>query len=166
MGKIFETFIRKVVRIFFEAAEFIVIAMMILTTADVAGRYLANRPIKGALELSEFMLVTLVSLGLGYLTFTKGHVSINMFYDKLTLRKQAILDAIAAVISTLIFGLIARQAVEYSFELWHAVRVSDVLDIPISIFVFVLGLGTFFACLASILHLFQAVGKASRSGDS
>ena len=34
--------------------------MMLLTTADVAGRYILNQPILGGLEITEFMIVSVV----------------------------------------------------------------------------------------------------------
>jgi len=38
--------------------------MMVLTFVDVVGRYLLNRPLRGAFELTELGLVVLIFAGL------------------------------------------------------------------------------------------------------
>jgi TRAP-type C4-dicarboxylate transport system permease small subunit len=38
--------------------------MMVLTAVDVTGRYLFSAPVKGSLELSEFMLAVFGMLGM------------------------------------------------------------------------------------------------------
>jgi len=46
------------------AASMILLAMMLLTTVDVVARYLFNRPLRGAFEITELMLVVLIFAGL------------------------------------------------------------------------------------------------------
>ena len=57
--------------------------MMVLTAFDVFGRYFLNRPIRGALELTEFLLVIAVSAGFAYTQTTNGHISVELFVMRL-----------------------------------------------------------------------------------
>ena len=46
------------------AASAILFAMMLLTTVDVVARYVFNRPLRGAFEVTELLLVVLIFAGL------------------------------------------------------------------------------------------------------
>ena len=47
-----------------DAAAAILFAMMVLTTVDVVARYVFNRPLRGAFEITELLLVVLIFAGL------------------------------------------------------------------------------------------------------
>jgi TRAP-type C4-dicarboxylate transport system permease small subunit len=46
------------------ASSAILMCMMLLTFVDVVARYLLNRPIRGAFEVTELMLLVLIFAGL------------------------------------------------------------------------------------------------------
>ena len=46
------------------AAAVLLFCLMALTTADVVGRYIFNWPIRGAFEITELLLLTLIFAGL------------------------------------------------------------------------------------------------------
>ena len=46
------------------AASALLLMMMVLTFADVVARYLLNRPIRGAFEITELTLLVLIFAGL------------------------------------------------------------------------------------------------------
>ena len=46
------------------AASAILLAMMLLTFVDVVARYVFSRPVRGAFEVTELMLVVLIFAGL------------------------------------------------------------------------------------------------------
>ena len=50
------------------------VALMLLTTADVAGRYFFNSPIDGVFDLTHFVVAIMVFLGLSYCGFRGAHV--------------------------------------------------------------------------------------------
>jgi TRAP-type C4-dicarboxylate transport system permease small subunit len=52
--------------------------MMLLTTADVGGRYFFNSPILGAVELTQLMLAALVFLSLPVVCWRQEHVSVDL----------------------------------------------------------------------------------------
>src|SRR5450759_4157581 len=64
------------------------IAMMFLTFFDIIGRLLGSisfvhnlihffRPISGAMEISSYSMAILVSFGLAYMAFKKGHIRVD-----------------------------------------------------------------------------------------
>jgi TRAP-type C4-dicarboxylate transport system permease small subunit len=55
---------------------------MVLTFADVVARYLLNRPIRGAFELTELALLVLIFAGLPLVSHADEHVTMD-FIDRI-----------------------------------------------------------------------------------
>ncbi len=60
-------------------AAAVLFAMMVLTCADVIGRYFLNAPIWGAFEVTEMLLAALIFAGLPLVTLRGGHVTVDLF---------------------------------------------------------------------------------------
>jgi TRAP-type C4-dicarboxylate transport system permease small subunit len=63
------------------AASTILLSMMFLTTIDVVARYLFNRPLRGAFEVTELMLLVLIFAGLPLVSFSDEHAVMD-FIDR------------------------------------------------------------------------------------
>lgn len=72
--------------------------MMCLTAVDVIGRYIFNRPITGALELTEFMMAVVVAFGLSYTQVKKGHVNVDVVTSKLPKKVQEVINSITCLL--------------------------------------------------------------------
>lgn len=100
------------------AAAVVLMAMMLLTCADVAGRYLFNSPIRGGFELTEMLLAALIFSALPLVTLRNEHVTVDLF-DAVTpdwlLRIQHV---VACAIGVVCIGYLA-------WRLW--VRAEDML---------------------------------------
>src|SRR5262252_8475786 len=69
------------------AASALLFGMMVLTFFDVVGRYLLNRPIRGAFEVTELALLVLIFAGLPLVSHADEHVTMD-FIDKLLGERQ------------------------------------------------------------------------------
>jgi TRAP-type C4-dicarboxylate transport system permease small subunit len=134
--------VHPLVRIINSVAAAILVAMMFLTAMDVLLRYLFNRPFSGAMELTEYMMVILVSLGLAYCGFVKGHVSVEVLTSRFSPKIQAILNCITYFLSFGFFSLITWQSIKYIRLMFKSNLISAVLHIPVFPFVAVLSLGS------------------------
>jgi TRAP-type C4-dicarboxylate transport system permease small subunit len=63
------------------AASAILFAMMGLTFVDVVARYVFNRPIRGAFEVTELLLLVLIFAGLPLVSHADEHVTMD-FIDR------------------------------------------------------------------------------------
>ena len=63
-----------------------IVAMMLLTCADVLLRYLFNAPIEGTLDLTQMLMVVIVFFGLAYCGWTGGHVVVDLIRELLPAR--------------------------------------------------------------------------------
>ena len=65
---------------------------MMLTTADVVGRYIFNWPIRGAFEITELLLLTLIFAGLPLASRADEHVTLD-FIDMAAQRQRPLAPA-------------------------------------------------------------------------
>jgi TRAP-type C4-dicarboxylate transport system permease small subunit len=64
------------------AASVLLFGMMVLTFLDVVGRYLLNKPIRGAFEVTELALLVLIFAGLPLVSHADEHVTMD-FIDRM-----------------------------------------------------------------------------------
>lgn len=138
----------------------ILAVMMFLTATDVLLRYFFNRPISGAMELTQYMMVIVVVSGLGLCTVEKSHVKVEVLIERFPPKVQTILYTITSLLSLGLFLLITRQAVVYAGFLLDAKLTSPLLFIPTFPFAIILALGTFIFCLALFAEFVYFLSKA------
>lgn len=78
MNQPFSWFDRAIVPLLGGVAAIILFVMMMLTCADVVGRYFLGRPVTGAFELTEMMLAGLIFTGLPLVTLRQEHVTVDV----------------------------------------------------------------------------------------
>jgi TRAP-type C4-dicarboxylate transport system permease small subunit len=87
-------------------AAAVLFAMMVLTAADVVGRYVLNRPVPGAFEMTEMMLAALIYCGLPLVSQRREHIVIDTFDYLMSRGVKRGLDMAAEVLcSATLFGL-------------------------------------------------------------
>jgi TRAP-type C4-dicarboxylate transport system permease small subunit len=87
-------------------AAAVLFAMMMLTTVDVVARYVFNRPVTGAFEVTEMLLAALIYCGLPLVSQRREHIVIDTFDYLMSRRVKRGLDVIAEVLcSATLFGL-------------------------------------------------------------
>jgi TRAP-type C4-dicarboxylate transport system permease small subunit len=106
---------------------FLLIPMMLLTTADVIGRSYFRRPITGTYELSSYLLAVFILLGVAYTYQVGGHVRVTMFVSKLPDRIAIGVSIITTLLSLFIVAVLAWQGWVLG---WEEKTVSEQLRIP------------------------------------
>ena len=134
-------------------------AMMFLTVTDVSLRYFFNRPLMGAFELTQFMMVILVSFGIAYCALLKGHVSVDLVVSRLRPRARAIIGSITYFMSLGIFSLVTWQSVLQANTQTASGQTSAILYIPIFPFVWVLAFGSGLLCLVLLVNLLESLSE-------
>jgi len=75
-------------------------------------RYIFNSPTIWAFEVSNFLFGGIIILGGGYLLLHKGHVSVDIIYNRLSVRGKAILDLCTAPLFFLFVGVLMWQGID------------------------------------------------------
>ncbi len=138
------------------AASAILMAMMLLTFVDVVARYVFNRPVRGAFEVTELMLLVLIFAGLPLVSFTDGHALMD-FIDRLLVpgtrrRLERAVQLICAAIMFLLAWLIWLKA----DRIWAYRDATDVLRIVYGPFVYFMAV---MIGLTAMIHLYKAVDR-------
>lgn len=141
------------------AASAILFCMMTLTFVDVVLRYVFNRPLRGAFEVTELMLLALIFAGLPLVTHADEHVTMDLIDRWLGPRlRDALTRLTQAISAALMFGL--------TWYMWlKAQRIAgygdttDVLRIAVGPFVYFM---VAMILLSGLLHLVRAFAAAPR----
>jgi TRAP-type mannitol/chloroaromatic compound transport system permease small subunit len=133
----------------FSAGMIWVLVMMVLTAVDVTGRYLFSAPVKGSLELSEFMLAVFGMLGMAYTQQMGANVKVRMLEKFLPRRAVLALDSLTFALSLGVILLLVYQSWVMGIEEYHYGTVSDSLGVPLYPFHFLLSL----SCLVLAIEL-------------
>ena len=133
--------------------------MMVLTFFDVVGRYLLNKPIRGAFEITELGLLVLIFAGLPLVSHADEHVTMDFINRILPERlARAWIRAVHLICAAIMFFLAwqvwikANRIASYS-------DTTDVLRVTISPFVYFMAL---MIGLTGVVHVFKffAPGEA------
>jgi TRAP-type C4-dicarboxylate transport system permease small subunit len=87
----------------------VVMLIMVYTTADVAGRYIANRPVPAAYELTNIFLIYITYFGVTLVQSRGSHMRLGFLYEKVGSRGKAVIDLISALIGLFVVGIITWQ---------------------------------------------------------
>lgn len=79
---------------------------------EVVSRYIFNSPTIWAFEVSNFLFGGIIVLGGGYLLLHKGHVSVDIIYNRLSVRGRAILDLCTSPLFFLFVGVLMWQGID------------------------------------------------------
>jgi TRAP-type transport system small permease protein len=138
------------------AASIILLAMMSLTTVDVVARYVFNRPLRGAFEVTELLLLVLIFAGLPLVSFTNEHAMMD-FIDRVLGRRalRGLEGGVELVNALLMFGL-AWLVWGKADRIWAYRDATDVLRILYGPFVYFMAATL---ALAGVIHLYKMVER-------
>jgi TRAP-type C4-dicarboxylate transport system permease small subunit len=140
------------------AACLAVVVMMLLTCADVTMR-LFGAPIPGAYEMVGFLGAVIVSFALAYTSLQRGHVAVELLFEKLPPRAQCFVEAGGNLIGAALFGLMAWQSLTYGTDLRHSGEVSLTLQMPIYPFVYGIALGSGILALVLLIDFIRSLKR-------
>jgi TRAP-type C4-dicarboxylate transport system permease small subunit len=144
-------------------ASVALVGMMLLTVADVFGRYVLNNPITGTWELVGFLLVVAGSWGLGYCQVQKGHIRVDFIAQRFPQKVQDILTSIARFLGFAAFTLLCWRCVVYTQYYLALTRgnATDTLHIPLFPFVLCLAIGAGMLALVLLLDMIHSIAKVA-----
>ncbi len=136
-------------------------AMMLLTTADVVGRYFFNAPVLGAYEITEYLMLILVFAFLAVAQRDKAHINVDIVFNRLSTRLQTIFDRFNHVVCLAMMSLVAWMGVRHTLELRQTGESSLLLKIPDYPFAVFLVIG----CVVLCIEFFKDVFHSKRSSS-
>ena len=138
--------------------------MMCLTTVDVVGRYLFNRPVVGAFELTEFLVLILI---FSYLPFTQaqdGHVAVELVVSHLPKPARTAISLFNHLIAFFLMALFTWKGIEKGLEFIATGENSPNLGLPSYPFAFYMSFGCLVMCLEYLRNIFQLFQTQKEDG--
>jgi len=134
-------------------ASAILFAMMLLTVVDVVARYVFNRPLRGAFEVTELMLLVLIFAGLPLVSFSDEHAVMDFIDRVLGPRAQRRLGRLVQLVNAAFMFLLAWLVWLKADRIWGYRDTTDVLRIVYGPFVYFMAASL---ALAALIHLYKA----------
>jgi len=136
------------------AAAVLLFGLMMLTTADVIGRYIFNWPLRGAFEITELLLLALIFAGLPLASRSDEHVTLDFIDMVLGARGRRLLRRlIDLVCGLIILGLAWRVWVKAGKIAGYG-DTTEVLRIPVGPFVYFMAA---MVAITGVVHLVKVV---------
>ena len=133
-------------------ASVILLAMMLLTVVDVVARYVFNRPLRGAFEVTELMLLVLIFAGLPLVSFSDEHATMDFIDRLLGPRSQRWLERFVQLLNAAFMFLLTWLVWLKANRIWGYRDTTDVLRIVYGPFVYFMAVTL---ALAGVIHLYK-----------
>lgn len=147
-----ETVFQRIAWLMRRIAEVAMFAMMCLTMLDVAGRYLFNFSLTGAVELTELLMVAVIFSGIALSSAQRGHVTVDLIALAISGRLRLAQRLLGDTVSLAIMALLTVVCWSKAAEVADYGNLTAVLLIPIApAAYFMAGMLT----LTTLYHLIQ-----------
>jgi TRAP-type transport system small permease protein len=134
------------------AAAVLLFGMMVLTFVDVVARYLLNKPIRGAFEVTELLLLVLIFAGLPLVSHADEHVTMDFIDRILPPAALSVLVRIVHAACAAIMFFLTWQVWIKAGKIMGYGDTTDVLRITVGPFVYFMDA---MIALTGLIHLYK-----------
>jgi TRAP-type C4-dicarboxylate transport system permease small subunit len=136
------------------AAALLLFGLMALTTADVIGRYIFNWPLRGAFEITELLLLTLIFAGLPLASRADEHVTLDFIDMVLSDRSRLFLRRLVDLLCGVLVLALAWRVWVKAGKIAGYGDTTEVLRVPVAPFVYFMAI---MVAITGIVHLLKVV---------
>ncbi|MBM3312030.1 MAG: TRAP transporter large permease subunit [Candidatus Aminicenantes bacterium] len=140
----------------------ILFVMVILLGTNIILRYLIRKPIKGTIELEEFMLVVLVFLGLADAAYEKRHIRIDLVISRIRSPVREVINSLTLLLEIGLCLILVWQAAIYALDQAKFGARSFILNLPIFPFILVVALGGLLLAIALLSEFLRTLAEVAR----
>jgi TRAP-type C4-dicarboxylate transport system permease small subunit len=147
-------------------ASVVLLLIVFSVSADALLRYAAKRPITGALEGVELLMIFAVFLSLAPTQAARGHIAVGLLTERLRGRQRAVLAVIASLLALGLFGAMTWATAALAWRSWQMGEyAAGLVAFPLYPSRFLVALGSLFLCLQLLLELGRALAALRASGE-
>ena len=139
------------------------VAMMLLTSADVFMRYLFNHPITGTYDVVGLLGALLAAFAMPYTMMKKGHVAVEILVQSLSRGKQLIIETFTHLLGISLFLVLVWQAILLSRDMKAAGEVTPTVHLPFYPILYCMAVCFFGLCLAILVNLLRIWMKRAKA---
>jgi len=119
-------------RLFAIAGLIGLVALALITIADVLMRWLLNSPMDGVADLGRLMVAVVISTFFPLALAERHHISITFLGKALGRRGHAWLEVFAALVTTVFFTLLSWQLYLFTEEMFESGETTWILALPVA----------------------------------
>lgn len=127
--------------------------MMFLTLFDVIGRAFGH-PLSIAVEATELIMGMMIYLGIGYTTFIKGHIRVDILISNMSARMQAVLDFITGSVGLLITVLISWRLWIQAISRYDNNDLTQIAEVSVWPYAIVMAIACMLMVTSLMFHLY------------
>ncbi len=147
------TGLRWVVWALHAVAGITLLLIMVVTVVDITGRYFFGRPVAGTVELTQFGMVVVVFLGLAWTERERGHITVDLLYERLPRIMRRVVGVLAYLIGITAVVVGFWKLLAFRAQMQRGGYATPVLDLDIHPLVLAAALGMLFYALAMVVNL-------------
>ena len=136
-----------------------IMLLMILTAAEIIGRYAFNHPIPGYVEDVELMMAAVVFLGIAYTQRVGAHIRMDMIINRFTGRAYHLTEALSCFLGLFAYGIICLSSLRGTIDAYQMGDVTEYLYTPTWPSKLCVPLGAFFLCIRFLLQGIKNLGQ-------
>lgn len=140
-------------------AGVIMVALMLMTVANIVGRTWFQLGVSGAVELTQIAMIGIVYFAFAHAYTQDDHVTVDLLYERLPRLGKTALDVVAALATIPILAILAWQLLEHRAVLEAGGRVTHTLGLPLHPVAWIAVVGT------AVFGLAVVVTTATRALD-
>jgi TRAP-type C4-dicarboxylate transport system permease small subunit len=137
-------------RVFGIATGSLLACITLLITLDVVGRYLFNRPLRGAFELTEVLMAALIFAALPLVTLRSEHIAVDLLDIWIPARarrlQRTLIQLACAAVVAVLGWVMFSQARQMALDGLH----TDTLRVPLAPIVY---FGAAAILVSALVHL-------------
>jgi len=116
------------------------IAMMLVTVGEMVFRMFGN-PMAGTVETIGWLAAVTTAFALGYTQIHQGHVSIDLFTNRLNPRLRAVINILVYLASTALFMVVTWNIFRHAGVLKQSGSLSETMKVIVYPWVYLVSLG-------------------------
>ncbi len=138
----------------------VVFLIMILTVADVSGRFLLNMPVKGSMEIMEILMVLAMFPVFVWIEHQDSHLRVDLLTGYMNPGWQAVMDVFGKMTSVVFLFVLSWELWQQALTKYHHAENTLIWHLPIFPFLMVAALSLLLLSLFSVLNLGYSFKKA------
>ena len=161
--------IKKIFSITDKLAGVCFFSVMALVLTNIIMRNVFKMPILGTVEMVGLLVATGLGFALANCEMTDFNVAMDIVVEKLSRKLQRIIEIVTYIISLSFWAIVVWRIFVFAGTSFTNGRVTATASIPISPFIFLLGINVFFLCVVLAYKLvrdIKAISAESRKSSS
>ncbi|MFC1980941.1 TRAP transporter small permease subunit [Chloroflexota bacterium] len=138
----------------------LILVLVFLVVSEVVLRFLFNKPLVGALESSELIMVAIVFLSIAYTQAHRAHIVVEVVTSRLQGKTRHILEAFVLVLCLATYTIIFWESGKSAVVAWQVGDVSmGLIAFPTWPSKMLVPVGTFILCLRFAVQICQELAQ-------